>query len=236
MRVARTRNRASLSRSDCPLACCSVRSRMILAKPEPSLAAHQPGPQTGSRPCDVPALVLGAAVGSRPFALFLRRAGGAVFGREQDVAVPADDLGGVVPGHARRADVPARDDARLVDGEDRKIDGALRDQAQQFVLTRFRRNRSAGRAFVHVAVGLCCGGTALKAGPGRRFHEPVHAHEPRGETSTPPPARRTPPGPRRAINRPADRCPARSQAAREARPNGRRRRSIRFSSGRGRPP
>jgi hypothetical protein len=82
----------------------------------------------------VPALVLGAAVGTSAASFGLGSAGHAVLRREGHVSAAADDLLLGVAEQALGTDVPARDGAVRVDGEDREVGRTLDDELEQLVL------------------------------------------------------------------------------------------------------
>ena len=92
------------------------------------------GPEPRAVLAHVPALVLGAAVGTGAPPFVLGSARGAVLGREDHIGAAADDLPFRVAEQALGADIPARDGAVRVRGEDREVGRALDDAPEQRAL------------------------------------------------------------------------------------------------------
>src|SRR5262249_36211511 len=91
---------------------------------------HAAAEATDAVLADVIALAGRPAEAAGPGDLFPRRAGNAVFRREQDLDIRSDDLVGGVAEHALGAGVPRIDSALLGDGEDRIVEGAVDQQPQ----------------------------------------------------------------------------------------------------------
>src|SRR3954454_20236697 len=139
------------------------------------------GPEPRAVLAHVPAIVLGAAVGTGAPPFVLGRTRDPVLGREDHVGAAADDLPFHVAEQALGADIPARDGAVRVRGEDREVGRALDDAPEQLGLADRLRPGRLVWSFTHARGLLAVRPVTLPLPP----NDPFRAEEPGASVSVP---------------------------------------------------
>src|SRR4051794_18525714 len=139
------------------------------------------GPEPRAVLAHVPAIVLGAAVGTGAPPLVLGSARDAVFGREDHVGAAAGDLPFHEAEQALGADIPARDGVVRVRGEDREVGRALDDAPEQLGLADRLRPGRLVWSFTHTRWLLAVRPVTLPLPP----NDPFRAEELGASVSVP---------------------------------------------------